>query len=102
MPIRKVIQPAAVQAEQPDTEPEFGSESYQDDVERIIQKYRAKINGSPIGAIRAHCVECMGGAVREIARCTADKTCSLHPFRMGVNIFDARSVKARERKETGR
>lgn len=52
---------------------------------RIIQNYLAKAT-TPKNAIRAMCVNCMGGYVAEIARCTS-KGCPLHPFRMGKNPF---------------
>lgn len=37
---------------------------------------------TPITAIRAHCVECMGGSVMEPKNCAAI-LCALHPFREG-------------------
>lgn len=60
--------------------------------DRIIAKYRSKAR-SPTAAIRSHCVECMGGQVREVARCTARMTCCLWPFRMGRNPFHGRAKK---------
>lgn len=50
-----------------------------------INRYAAKVK-SPKSAIRAKCVECVGGYLKEIATCTATK-CALHPFRMGHNPF---------------
>ena len=41
---------------------------------------------SPIKAIRAHCIECSGGKVGEVKKCTAYR-CPLWPFRMGKNPF---------------
>ena len=70
-------------------------QSVLDNESRIIQKYKDRIN-SPITAIRSHCVECMG-AVRSVESCTS-VSCSLHPFRMGVNVFDARHKKAKSEK----
>ncbi len=49
------------------------------------QMYREKIN-SPITAIRAFCVGCMGGQVYEVRKCTK-RNCQLYPFRMGKNPF---------------
>ena len=52
-------------------------------------------------AIRSHCVDCMGGLVQAVKDCSAspDKEdhCSLWPFRMGENPFDARTIKARSK-----
>jgi len=41
---------------------------------------------SPIKAIRARCVDCCGGAVSEVRKCTAFN-CALWPYRMGKNPF---------------
>jgi hypothetical protein len=41
---------------------------------------------SPIKAIRAFCVECMGDNVREVKYCTSPE-CWLFPFRFGRNPF---------------
>ena len=60
---------------------------------RIIQKYKDRIK-NPISAIRSHCIECMGGQVHEVARCTAPQ-CSLYPFRMGKNTMHQKYGKAR-------
>lgn len=35
-------------------------------------------------AIRAQCVECMGGQMYDVSGCSAKK-CSLYPFRMGCS-----------------
>ena len=64
-----------------------------DNETRIIQKYKDRVN-SPITAIRANCIECMGGAVRSVESCPATN-CALYPFRMGVNVFDSRHKKAK-------
>lgn len=55
------------------------------DYDGIIAKYKEKAT-TPKNAIRSHCVECMGGMIAEIARCTSTG-CSLYPFRMGKNPF---------------
>jgi hypothetical protein len=60
---------------------------------RIIQKYKERIT-NPISAIRSHCVECMGGQVHEIQRCTSPE-CSLFPFRMGKNTLHKKYGKPR-------
>ena len=64
-------------------------ESVVDAETRIIAKYKARIK-SPATAIRAACVECMGGSIREIAECTY-KDCSLYCFRSGKNTMDIRA-----------
>ena len=39
---------------------------------------------SPLKAIRAHCIECSGGAKQEVAACIITE-CPLYPFRLGTN-----------------
>jgi len=56
--------------------------------ELTIKRYKDRIN-SPLSAIRAQCVECMGGSVHLITTCTSID-CSLHKLRMGKNVFDKR------------
>ena len=41
---------------------------------------------SPIGAIRANCIECCGGKPGEVRKC-ATLNCPLWPMRMGKNPF---------------
>ncbi|ALT58115.1 hypothetical protein FDG94_gp123 [Pseudomonas phage SM1] len=67
------------------------------DYDAIIQNYKSKATSYKT-AIRSHCVDCMGGLVQSIKDCTS-YDCSLYPFRMGENPYDARTVKAREKKE---
>ena len=62
-----------------------------DDEMRIIARYKARIS-NPLTAIRAFCVECMGGAPQSVSDCPS-KTCSLWNVRMGKNMYDARVVK---------
>lgn len=64
--------------------------------DEVVRRYKSKVN-SPLTAIRAHCVECMGGGVHEVKNCTAIN-CALHPLRMGLNTFDKR-VKRRLEQE---
>lgn len=66
--------------------------SMRDKEERIIAEYKARVKG-PLSAIRASCIECMGGQIREVTRCE-DTDCSRHPFRMGTNTMDKRSIAA--------
>lgn len=61
----------------------------------IVLKYRrraAKSRRSVLTAVRAWCIECMGGQVAEVARCTEggpyvplESSCPLFNFRMGRN-----------------
>ena len=48
---------------------------------RIRDKYKERAT-TPLKAIRAFCVSCMGDAVRMVAKCTATG-CVLYPYRMG-------------------
>lgn len=52
---------------------------------------RGKEVTSPLKAIRAFCIDCQGGAVREIKSCTAPK-CPLYAFRMGKNPYRKREL----------
>lgn len=64
----------------------------------VVERYKAKIR-NPKTAIRAFCVECSGGYLKEVAECRVVK-CALHPFRMGVNPFN-KTVQARLASESG-
>lgn len=64
-------------------------ESTQDAQDRIEAKYRARAT-SPLKAVRAFCVLCMGAQPREVAHCSA-KDCVLYPFRDGKNPFQKRN-----------
>jgi hypothetical protein len=35
-------------------------------------------------AVHTHCIECLGGHVQEVPKCTAPR-CKLFPFRMGYD-----------------
>ena len=59
---------------------------------RVIARFKAGATNRR-SAIRAFCVECMGGAIQEVGRCQSTD-CSLYPFRMGENPFDARTIAA--------
>ena len=50
-----------------------------------IERYKAKVR-NPMTAIRAKCVECSGGSLKEVAECK-ELSCALIPFRMGKNPF---------------
>ena len=62
------------------------------DAQITIRRYMEKIR-NPRTAIRAMCVQCSGGMLKEVAECRASK-CALYPFRMGENPFNK---KTRER-----
>jgi len=76
--------------EEPETPDEaVEGETPEQAAERIIKKYKSKAK-SPGKAIRAFCVECVGGLVRDVTRCTA-RQCALFPFRHGRNPFHGRT-----------
>lgn len=60
----------------------------------------------PLKAIRAHCLECVGGSTKEVQLCTAEK-CRLYPYRAGKNPFrkrmspERRKVLQKQAKERG-
>ena len=45
---------------------------------------------SPLKAIRAHCLECLGYVVSEVADCSAGNDCCLFKFRFGKNLSGKR------------
>lgn len=51
---------------------------------------------SPVKAIHAFCVDCMGGHESYIKTCTTD-TCPLHPFRLGKNPYLKRELTPEQR-----
>jgi len=50
---------------------------------------------SPTKAMRAFCVDCMGGNRAEVRRCSS-VGCALWPYRMGRNPFSNRTGPSRE------
>lgn len=56
----------------------------------VIDRYMKKIK-SPKTAIRAKCVECSGGSLKEVQECRVTK-CALYPFRMGKNPYHGRAT----------
>ena len=60
-------------------------------LDRIEQRYRDRAD-SPLRAIRAFCVLCMGCQPRMVADCTAT-ACVLYPFRFGKNPFQKHTKK---------
>lgn len=69
-------------------------ENYDREARKTVERYRAKISNYRT-AIRAKCVECSNGSLKEVADCLV-KACALYPFRMGENPFNK---KTRERME---
>ena len=51
---------------------------------------------SPLKAIRAFCIECMGGQVTYVKDCTS-KTCPLYDLRMGKNPHSTRQFTEEQR-----
>ncbi len=51
---------------------------------------------SPLKAIRANCIDCMGGYARLVSSCEL-VGCPLWPYRMGKNPFRTRKVSEEER-----
>lgn len=77
---------------QEEDEPEYAvleEETVQDAQDRIEEKYRLRAT-SPLRAIRAFCVLCMGAQPKEVAKCTATK-CVLYPMRFGTNPYQKRN-----------
>lgn len=64
----------------------------------VIDRYKRKIK-SPKTAIRAKCVECSGGSLKEVQECRVLK-CALYPFRMGKNPFHGRALANRPEGES--
>jgi hypothetical protein len=54
-------------------------------IARIEAKYLQRAT-TPLRAIRAKCVQCQGGQVKQVAKCEAT-SCALHPFRMEHNPY---------------
>lgn len=54
-------------------------------MQNIIEEYIQQ----PLKAIRANCLQCVGGSSNEVKLCTS-KTCYLYPFRFGKNPYSKR------------
>lgn len=87
--IRRPIHPIVDDDRAPEEEePEYirqEGETAQQAQDRIEAKYRERAT-SPLRAIRAFCVLCMGAQPKEVAKCTAT-TCALYEFRAGKNPY---------------
>ena len=51
---------------------------------------------TPLRAIRAKCLDCMGGNAAEVRRCPSE-SCPLYPYRMGHNPNVQRELTAEQR-----
>ena len=60
--------------------------------DKIVKEYCDRVK-NPLTAIRAFCVSCMGGYVKEIKTCSAT-SCPLYPFRFGSNPLHGLSGKS--------
>ena len=59
------------------------------DLERIrAAKRKAKRTGSRSDALKAYCLECLGGSWKDVRECDS-RGCTLKPFRMGRRDPDA-------------
>lgn len=56
----------------------------------IVKRYEDKVR-NPRTAIRARCIQCCHGQMKEVQLCPA-VSCALHPFRMGINPFNKRTA----------
>ena len=84
-----VVEPAEAVA--PDQE--------QESLDTIEARYRERAT-SPLKAIRAFCVLCLGCQPRMVVKCTSP-TCVLYPFRMGKNPYQKRGPVEVEDEEEG-
>lgn len=91
-PVRRRIVPIVAATPKPAPEvaaelEEAGADAARD--KAIVQRYVDRIK-NPKTAIRARCIQCCNGQVKEVQLCPAT-TCALHQFRMGVNPFHKRT-----------
>lgn len=62
----------------------------QEAADAIRARYAARAK-TPLKAIRAFCVHCMGDQPKAVAKCTSHD-CPLYPMRMGSNPYQARGA----------
>jgi hypothetical protein len=60
---------------------------------KVIKRYKSRVRNRTT-AIRAHCIECSGGSIKEVTECRIT-TCALHPFRLGKDPFREARAAAR-------
>ena len=51
---------------------------------------------TPLSAIKAFCIDCMGGQSRLVKECTS-KSCPLYPYRTGHNTNSKRTMTEEQR-----
>ena len=54
------------------------------------------MTNTPLSAIKAFCVDCLGGQPRLVKDCTA-KNCPLYPYRTGHNTNSKRTMTEEQR-----
>lgn len=55
------------------------------------------MTNTPLSAIKAFCVDCLGGQLRLVKGCTAE-SCPLWPYRTGHNTTSKRTMTDEQRK----
>lgn len=53
---------------------------------------------NPVKAIRAKCLDCCCGSIKEVEQCEIEK-CALHPFRFGKNPYRTARVYTDEQRK---
>lgn len=81
------------------TPPDDSSDGSGTDHAAVVKRYESKIK-NPRTAIRARCIQCCNGQVKEVALCPCE-TCALHKFRMGENPFNKRTAARMARDAAG-
>lgn len=79
-------------------EQDLREDEFEEDMDELFDEYnedevdsdKEEIK-SPLKAIRAFCIDCMGGQVREVKLCPS-QICPLHAFRMGKNPYRKREL----------
>lgn len=73
-------------------------DEFEEDMDELFDEYNEDETESdkeeiksPLKAIRAFCIDCMGGQVREVKLCPS-QICPLHAFRMGKNPYRKREL----------
>jgi hypothetical protein len=72
---------------------------YESESQETVRRYAAKVR-NPLTAIRAKCVDCCCGSLKEVAECGIYK-CALHPFRMGTNPMHKKTRERLDHLEAG-
>ena len=70
--------------------------------ERFLDEELAKginISRPLLRVIRLKCLDCCNGSSNEVKLCPCDKTCFLHPYRLGKNPFKKRVLTEEQKEE---